>query len=158
MDNKAKQEMLRMETYAKFPYLIEISHSEYGTFRYANCTEDITYNGNVYSSAWFEVTPPERKDNSIGDSKLIISSIDQFWINKIRDTDIRAHLKFIASIQYTNNMQVETVEAIDVLDFELKKADWDGEFSISWNMTFDDGMGIVIPCDKATSQKVPACK
>lgn len=158
MNNKSKQQILRMETYAKFPYLIEISHEEYGVFRYANSTEDITYNGNVYSSSWFEISPPERKDNSIGNASLTISSIDQFWISKIRDTDIRAKIKFIAVIEYTDDMNIECVEPMDELDFELTKSSWDGEFSISWTMEFDDGMSIVVPCDKATSQKVPACK
>lgn len=158
MTNKAKQLSVRLETYAKYPYLIEINHEDYGTFRYANCDENIEYLGNTYLSGYFEVTPPERKDNSIGDAKLTISAIDQEWIYKLRNTQKRAIIKFLAVIVYDDDMNVEQVEPIDELDFVLTKATWDGEFAIQWDMSYDEGMGIVVPCDKATSQKVPACK
>ena len=148
--------MLRMETYAKFPYLIEITHETYGTFRYANCTEDVVYDGNTYSAGYFLIDPPERKDNSIGDAKLSISAIDQEWIYKIRNTQERAHIKFLACIQYDTEMNVDYVEPIDVLEFDLTRASWDNNFMLTWDMTFDEGMAILIPCDKVTSQKVPA--
>lgn len=157
MTNKAKQLAVRMETYAKFPYLIKITHPVYGEFRYANCEQSVTYMNEVYEAGFFDITPPERKDNSIGDAKLTMSALDQEWIYKIRDTDERANIKFIAVIQYDDDMQIEQVESIDELDFTLTKASWDNNFLISWDMTFDEGMGIVVPCDKATSQKVPAC-
>ena len=148
--------MLRMETYAKFPYLIEITHETYGTFRYANCNEDVEYDGHTYEASYFLIDPPERKDNSIGDAKLSISAIDQEWIAKIRGTDDRATIKFLACIQYDTAMNVEYIEPIDELTFTLTRANWDNNFMLSWDMTFDEGMAIIIPCDRVTSQKVPA--
>ena len=148
-----------METYAKFPYLIEITHELYGTFRYANCDEDVVYAGETYSAGYFLIDPPERKDNSIGDAKLTISAIDQEWIAKVRSLpqdQARATIKFMAVIQYDDDMNVEYVEPIDILEFSLTRASWDNNFLLSWDMTFDSGMAILIPCDRVTSQKVPA--
>jgi len=158
MTNKAKQLAVRMETYAKFPYLIEITHPTYGVYRYANSDENITYNGDTYLAGCFSITPPERKENSIGDAKLSISAIDQEWIYNIRNTDERAKIKFLATIVYDDAMHVEQVEPLEELEFTLTKATWDTKFAISWNMTFDEGMGLCVPCDKATANKVPASK
>ena len=151
---KAKQQIMRMETYAKFPYLIEVSHEDYGTLRFANCDKDIVYNGETYVASFFSVNPPDRTNSGITDGTLTISAIDQVWINRIRNTQKRTKLKFLACIVYDEQNQIEGIETIEELDFVLTKCQWN-DTVIQWTMVFDEDMDLVIPCDVASPQKTP---
>lgn len=151
---RAKQEMLRMETFAKFPYLIEVSHEDYGVMRYANCDQDVTYNGNVYQASCFSINPPDRTNTSISDGTLSFSSVDQEWIMKIRSTQKRAKIKFLACIIYDRQNNIEGIETIEELDFTLTKCSWN-DTVIQWTMVFDEDMNLVIPCDVASPLKTP---
>lgn len=151
----AQQQMVRMETQALFPYLIEITTPDGNIYRYANSDNDITFENHVFSACFFKLTPPERTDEGIKDAKITISSIDQLWIERIRQYKDRATIRFIAVIQYTNGNNVESIEDIDDLEFKLTKATWN-ESTIQWTMKFDDWMDIMFPCTKLTAQVCPA--
>jgi hypothetical protein len=153
MTDKAKQLIARQETYAKFPFLIKIIHETFGTFRYANSNEDITYMGEVYQAAYFTLDPPDKDGSKIGDGQLTISAVDQFWIEKIRTTQIAARIKFLAMIVYEDGI-IAGIEQIEEIDFTLRVVNWN-EDTITWSMVFDEGMSIIIPCDKATALKCP---
>ena len=158
MTNRTKQKIMRLETLAKFPYLIEVTYYDASgnsiLERYANCDEDITYWGNVYTASFFSIKPPSRTNSSISDGKLTFSAVDQTWIEKIRNCSKRAKIRFIACIMYDNSNNVSTVEAIDDIDFTLTKCTWN-DTTIEWTMLFDDRMNLMIPIDVATVQKVP---
>lgn len=151
---KAKQQIMRMETYAKFPYLIEVTHEDYGTFRFVNCDKDLVYSGKTYSASFFSINPPDRTNSGITDGTLTISAIDQTWIARIRNTQKRAKVKFIACIVYDEQNQIEGIETIEELDFVLTKCQWN-DTAIQWTMVFDEDMDLVIPCDVASPQKTP---
>lgn len=151
MTPKAKAELLRMQTQAKFPYLIKIEHEDLGTFCYANCDETITYDGNDYEPAFFTIERGSRSEGSISNATLSFSAVDQEWIVKIRSTQKRAKLYFVASIVHGTPLQVEPME---VEEYTLKLANWD-ELMISWEMIFDESMDLLIPSDIATSSKNP---
>lgn len=159
MTNIAKQKLLRLETLAKFPYLIDVTYYDAEnnkiTEHYANCDDDITYNDIVYTASYFQIKPPSRTNTSISDGKLTISAIDQTWIQKIRNCQKRAKIRFLACIVYDDNNSVETIEPIDDVVFTLTKCTWN-DTTISWTMLFDDRMNLQVPCDVATIQKVPA--
>jgi len=160
MTEYAKQQMIRMETQAKFPYLIEITHYTSKTdttgtiYRYANSDKDITYEENTYTASCFSINPPEKRTDTITDATLTISAIDQEWIYKIRQTQKRAKIRFIAIIQYEND-NVESIEAIDDIDFDLSKANWN-DTSITWTMEFDTLADIQIPCETVDERLCPA--
>jgi hypothetical protein len=153
MTNKAEQLIARQQTYAKFPFLIEITHETFGIFRYANSDEDITYEGETYKAAYFTIAPPDKDGGKIGDGQLSISAVDQFWIEKIRTTQIAAKIRFIAAIDYDDGT-VSGVEPIEEMDFTLRSVGWN-EDVITWAMIFDENMSILVPCDKATALKCP---
>jgi hypothetical protein len=153
MTNKAEQLMAIRQTYAKFPYLIKITHDTFGIFLYANADEDITYNGEVYKASYFTIDSPDKEGSSIGNGQLTISSVDQFWIEKIRTTQLAAHITFIAVIVYNNGI-VSGIEPIERMEFTLRSVNW-GEDTITWAMVFDENMAIVVPCDKCTALKTP---
>lgn len=156
----AKRQMLKMETHAKFPYLIEITHytsktDTVGTiYRYANSDEDITFEGNVYQASCFSIKKPERKPESISDASITISAIDQQWIYKIRQTQKRAKIRFVAVILDPENPN-GNIEVIDDIDFDLSKSNWD-DSQITWTMEFDTIGDIKVPCEVIDERICPA--
>ena len=159
MTNNAKQRILRQNTQAMFPYLIEITHiKDDGTsdiYRYANCDNDITYKGNVYHAGYFEIEPPEKRQDNISDARLTLSAIDLEWIKKIRNTNKhRSKIKFIAVILYENN-EVTEIEPIEEEEFMLTNASW-SMTTIEWTMKFDELMSLNIPCEEITDRVCPA--
>lgn len=159
VSNLAKKNMLRMEAYAKFPYLIEVTTATGTVYRFANSDEDITFNDDgtekTFSAGWFTIQPPDIQESEIGDGTLTISALDSSWIKVIRTETKRATLRFVACIIYNDTNEIETVEPIEDTEYKLTEADWD-ETSISWTMVFDENMQINIPCDTGTTQKCPA--
>ena len=152
MTNKAKQEMLRMETMAKFPYLIHITRYSLNEQRedlyFANSDTDVIYDGHTYKAGFFVIDPPEKNDAGISNAKITISAVDQEWIVKLRDTQKRATIEFLAVIQYAIPQQ--PIEPIEVMEFELTNADWT-DTTVQWTMVFDEGMDIQIPPQECTS-------
>jgi hypothetical protein len=153
MTNKAEQLIARQETYAKFPFLIKVTHETFGIFRYVNSDQDITYDGEVYQAAYFTIDPPDRDGGKVGDGRITISAVDQFWIEKIRQTQITAAITFIAVIQYDDGA-ISGVEPIDEIDFTLRSANWT-EDAITWDMAFDENMANIVPCEKCTALIAP---
>lgn len=153
-----QQQVVRMETQAKFPYLIEITTPDGEVYRYANSDEDIEYeeNGvsNTYESAYFKVTPPEKTTTGFKDARLTISAIDQFWIEKIRSTNKRSKIRFLAVIVYEENGD-KYVEPTEDVTMTLTNATWN-ETAIEWTMKYDDSMDILMPCTKMTASTYPA--
>ena len=156
----AKQRILRLETYAKFPYLIEITrvnqNDEEEVYRYANSDTPITFEGNVYQSGYFSIEPPEEKAEGITDARLTMSAIDteHNWIGKIRETQKRAKIRFVAVIEYDQNNQ-QNIEVLEDNDFVLTVASWNRN-TIQWTMKFDELCDIQIPLVEVTSQVCPA--
>lgn len=157
LSGKAKAEMLKMETRAKFPYLIKIEYKKSDNtiemFYFANCDDDIVYDGHTYVSSVFSIQPPEKKSDSISDAKLSISAIDQVWIEKIRSTKKRAKATFTAVISIDDDET--TVESIEEEEFELTLAQWN-DTSISWNMEFDTLSDVQCPLDETNIFNTPS--
>jgi len=154
ISNKAKQQILRSKTSAKFPFLIEITHEVYGTYRYINADTDIVFEGNTFEASSFSILPPKKDGSDISNATLSISDIDQTWIEKIRSTQKRACIRFIAAFIY-NNEGTMMIEALEDMEFQLVNASWGDTGTISWSMVYDTIMDINIPCDTATFSKVP---
>jgi len=152
---KVQKILAAQRTAAKFPCLIKISHPEYGDMYFANSSESILYNGDIYNAASFSVQPPSVEGAKIGNATLTISAIDQFWIEIIRVTQIPAELRFIAAIVYDES-GVMGIEALEENSFTLRAANWN-EISISWEMSFDERMNFIITSIKCTPMTVPGC-
>jgi hypothetical protein len=154
MTHKAEQLIARRETYAKFPFLIQVAHPLFDDpLCFANADEDIIYTGITYKAACFTIDPPDKDGGKIGDGQLTISAVDQFWIEKIRTTQTAARITFIAAIQYDDGI-ISGVEPLEEMEFTLRAANWNEEI-ITWTMVFDENMAIIVPCDRATALKCP---
>ena len=158
MTNNAKQKIVRTNTEASFPFLIELHYKDKNgvavTERYVNADEQKTYNGNVYLPACFSVIPPSMDNSSVTDGKLTFSVIDNNFINKIRDTQERMTCVFVAVIDYEDDGE-QVIEEIETMSFILVKANWN-ETECGFNMLYDDRMNYNVPMDMASVLKVPA--
>jgi len=144
---------------AEFPYLIKIHHPDihspdYYEMFFANSSENITYKDDIYIAASFSIQPPDQDGSKIGDATLTISAIDQFWIEKIRETQTPARLQFIAAIVMDDGNT--GIEPLEENSFTLRAASWN-ELSISWDLSFDERMGYIITSVKCTPLAVPGC-
>lgn len=155
LKGKTKKALQRATIQAQFPFLIEITNEDLGTFYYANCDEDISYEGKTFKACYFELSPPQQTSTTIGNASISISSVDQEWIAKIRSTAKRSRLRFISTIVYDEDGQ-RYVEPIEDMEFMLTKATWT-ETTIEWSMEFDDKMDIIMPCDIADSWSCAGC-
>lgn len=149
---KIQQDLFRSNSRAMYPYLIEITHEDYGVFRYANSDVEITFNGEKYLPSFFQMSPPKKEAGSVGNAQLSISAIDQEWIIRIRGTRKRAKIKFVASYVELDGKFI--AEAIEEYEFILTNASWT-DTVITWDLVFDETQQLNVPCDTATAQKVP---
>lgn len=150
----AKQKMLRMDTFASFPFLVEITHNN-SIYRFVNSDSDKTFEGNVYTATVFAITPPSKDTDRISDGKVVFSNIDSFWTNLVRISDEIPKLRFVAVIEYENGNSVG-IEAIEDLSFNLTKPSWD-EVQISFTMEYEYKRDIRVPahlCDSITTPGV----
>ena len=149
MTELAKQQILRQQMHAMFPYFIKVEHPDYGTFYYVNADNDMTYDNQTYTACCFSIKPPDKSENKIGDAKLEFSTIynNREWVKKIRNTVKRGTITVMASIVYTAENTVDGIEPIYDTEFTLTDVSWN-ETDLSWTMKFDEGMDIIMPCDK----------
>lgn len=158
MTHNAEVQMVRMETFAKFPYLIAITYEENGhrkVLRLANTDQDVVYGGVTYAGAYFQITPPTRTNSSISDGKITFSTIDQTWIERVRNQQGKMTCEFIACISYDDNNEISGFEEIERIKFTMKNAGWNDK-TIQFTLMFDDKMNLVVPCCITSPDNTPA--
>ena len=162
MTRQAKLLMEKMEVQAKFPYLVEITYiynddteqnPHRDILRYANSDDDIVFEGNTYSAGFFKMTLPESTSSGFSDASITISAIDQTWIEKIRSSERRSIIRFIATIEHYDNQTV--VEPIEEMEFTLSNAQVE-ETTIKCTLKFDDISDIKVPYDICNDRVCPA--
>ena len=162
MTRTAKLLMEKLEIQAKFPYLIEVTYKynddteenpHRDILRYANTDEDVTFEGQTFSAGFFKVSLPEKTSSGFTDASITISNIDQLWIAKIRGTNKRATIRFIATIEHYDSGTV--IEPIEDMEFVLTNASVN-ETTIQWTMKFDDLFDIKVPYDECNDRVCPA--
>jgi len=149
------QKILAAQRTAAFPFLIQIIHPLYPDMRFVNSADNLVYNGDIYNAASFAVQPPDVDGPKVGNATLTISAIDQYWIQRIREAQVPAELRFIAVIAYDES-GVSGIEKLEENSFTLRAARWD-EISISWDMSFDERQAYIITSVKCTPQIAPGC-
>ena len=141
---------------ASFPFLIEIWKPSDPTNieRFVNADSDKEFEGNTFTASYFVVQPPERTENGVKDATITLSTIDLSWIERVRTTQERYKIRFVAVIDYDDD-GTEEIEALDDITFELINATW-AETTIQFTMKFDEGMNINIPCQRLNQFVCPA--
>ena len=156
MNSTVKSMLVRNDIPASFPFLIEVWKPSEPTEieRYVNASEDKEYENHTFTASSFKVQPPERNESGVKDATITISTIDQSWIEKVRTSNERYKIRFLAVIDYDDD-GTETIEPLDDIVFTLTNASWQ-ETTIQFTMKFDDGMEINVPCQKLDQFVCPA--
>ena len=143
---------------ASFPFLIEIWKSsdiqKEHVERYVNASNDKVFEEHTFTASYFVVQPPERTESGIKDAQIKISTVDETWIEKVRTTNERYKIRFIAVIDYDES-GTEHIDKIDDVTFVLTNASWD-EKVLQFTMKFDEGMNVNVPCQKLDQFVCPA--
>lgn len=163
LSRKAKLEMEKTLTRAKFPYLIEITYiynddteanPHRDILRYVNADNDVTFENNTFSAGYFSVKPPQKTQKGFTDASISISAIDQTWIERVRSTNKRAKIRFVATISYVEN-STEVIEPIEDMEFTLTNASTDGAV-LNFTMKFDELLDIKVPYEECNDRVCPA--
>ena len=156
MNPSVQNLLVQNDVPASFPFLIEIWKPSDPTSieRYVNASEDKEFEEHVFTASSFSIQPPERTESGVKDATITLSTIDQTWIEKVRTTQERYKIRFVAVIDYDNN-GTETIEPLDDIIFTLTNATWQ-ETTLQFTMKFDEGMSINVPCQKLDQFVAPA--
>jgi len=152
---RAQKQIAEQKKHATFPYLIQVIQQNYPDMFFVNGSDNVSYRGDIYNAASFSIQPPEVEGAKIGNATLTISAVDQYWIQRIRETQIPAELRFIA-VMVDDENGASGIEALEENSFTLRAAQWD-EAVISWEMSFDERQGYIITSVKCTPQVAPGC-
>lgn len=152
---KAAQQMVRLNSSAYFPILLQIVSTAFdgGEMCLVNNKTDLEYGGKTYRAACFEFSPPKYTDKKIGNATLSISTINQEVLIAIREMRERATANVIAAFYYDDG--VLTFEPMEEWSFSLRRVSWN-ELVATWEMIFDDRMDNVAISDRLSPQKCPA--
>ena len=156
MNQNVKSMLVQNDIPASFPFLIEVWKPSDPTNieRYVNASEDKEFDGETFTASSFKVQPPERNESGVRDANITISTIDQSWIEKVRTSNERYKIRFLAVIDYDDD-GTETIEPLDDITFTLTNATWQ-ETTIQFTMKFDDRMEVNVPCQKLDPFVAPA--
>ena len=156
MNQNVKSMLVQNDIPASFPFLIEVWKPSDPTNieRYVNASEDKEFDGETFTASSFKVQPPERNESGVRDANITISTIDQSWIEKVRTSNERYKIRFLAVIDYDDD-GTETIEPLDDITFTLTNATWQ-ETTIQFTMKFDDRMEVNVPCQKLDQFVAPA--
>ena len=141
---------------ASFPYLVEIwkPSAPSNIERYVNASEDKTFESHTFTASYFTVQPPEKTESGVKDATITLSTIDQTWIEKVRSTQERYKIRFVAVVDHDESGS-EIIEPLEDIIFTLTNATW-AETTIQFTMKFDEGMSINVPCQKLDQFVAPA--
>ena len=141
---------------ASFPFLIEIwkPSDPSNIERYVNASDDKTFESHTFTASYFTVQPPERTESGVKDATITLSTIDQTWIEKVRTTQERYKIRFVAVVDHDESGS-EVIEPLDDITFTLTNATWQ-ESTLQFSMKFDEGMSINVPCQRLDQFVAPA--
>lgn len=147
--------MLRLDSMARFPYLMEIITASGEVTRFANTDDEVEWDNQTYYPCSFNIVAPDVKENSVGNGNITMSAIDQTLIMAVRKQQEKLRIRFVAVIEYEDDFAIDTIEAMEDTEFKLANVTWD-DLTISGTLIFDDLMDVNLPCDVSNSQNCPA--
>ena len=85
LSSVATQAVLRQQTNQVFLLLVEIDHTDLASpIRLVNNYESVVSNGDTYTAAAFQFTPPVEEDGTIKNSRITFDNVDRAIVEAIR--------------------------------------------------------------------------
>lgn len=157
LTNKGKQQILRQQMHAMFPYLIKIDWKNGTISRYVNADEDIDfeeYDGETtstetYEAHTFSLQLPEVGNQGTGILKLSKFDDNTNLIAMLRElpTGKRPTIEITGTIIYTEGQTIDEVEVVYDSKFFLTSPSWGDDTDITFTIKIDEGLEVQMPCD-----------
>ena len=152
ISNTFKTAIFKQETSEIFHVLLEINHSSLGTpLRFANNTENVTSNSNVYTAFPFKIDfPPGDRDDQVPTIRLSICNVDRTIVEAIRNMTSAPTV----DVSIVLESDPDTVE-VGPLQFTLKNVVYDA-LIVEGELGFEDILNEGFPKDSFTPNEFPA--
>ena len=161
LTNKGKQQVLREQMHAMFPFFIKIDWRNGTVSRFVNTDEDMdfdeydvetgTYNTETYQAYTFSLNLPESTDRGYGTGSLKLSRLNdnENMIALLRNLE-NGKLPIIeitGAIIYSEGQTIDELEVIYDSEYYLTNPTWGDDTDISFTVKIDEGLDIQMPCD-----------
>ena len=162
LTNKGKEQILKQQMQASFPYLIKIDWRNGTVSRFINADNDIQYEEydentdtvslETYEAYTFGLILPESSDKGYGSGTLNLSSLNDNTniIGLIRSLPIghRPIIEIKGLIIYSEDVSDEPeIETIYDRMYYLSNPSWGEGTDIRFVVKPDEGMDVQMPCD-----------
>lgn len=122
------------------PYLIELTHPEWGTLRFINNTINMVYDGNTYQASAFKYTAPQVAGGVLKNGTLEISAAENSIIDLIDASDELLTVKAVGVLNKDG-----TITPFKMYRHQYGTATTDGDMKVTITFTNDDRMGMNFP-------------
>lgn len=154
LSNKGKQQILRQQMHASFPFLIKITWGNGEVTRHCNADNDIEFQKDgesqsyTYSACVFSVARPSASESGYGTGTFKFSRLgdNSNVIRILRQTSERATIEIVGAIIYAEG-QSEIIEDIYDVEYYLTKPTWGDDSDITFTLKLDDNLDLQMPCD-----------
>lgn len=132
------------------PLLIKVYHDDMEAPLYlTDNNEDLTYQGNVYKSAFFKINLPEVTKDSMGNASIEVGCADQQLIEIIRSLETPPNIKFVAT--YLEDGQYSSLAGYDMI---MSNITWNAR-SMTADLTLDLVLNYEFPSGSFTAFNCP---
>ena len=161
LTNKGKEQILRQQMQASFPFLIKIDWRNGQVSRFINADEDTEYeeydestgttSTQTYEAYTFSLVLPDMSDKGFGSGSLNLSRLNDNTniIGLIRNLPIgqRPIIQIKGLIAYVDN-SISEIETIFDTMYYLSNPNWGEGTDITFSVKADEGLDVQMPCDE----------
>ena len=124
------------------PYLIRMSHTQYGALYFVNNNEDIAYDGQTYRASAFKYTRPKNVGGSLQAGALDITAIDNNVIDILDTSDELFKVDVIGVL--VNGSEVQPLKQFH---HQYASVTISNEMKVTLNFKNDDRLDMNFPPD-----------
>lgn len=160
LTNKGKQQILRQQMHARFPYLIKIDWLNGTVSRYINADEDMDFDEydvendvtttETYEAHTFSLIVPSSDSKGYGNGTLNLSRLDDntnlIAILRTLENGKRPTIEITGIIDYVDGL-VEGTEVFYDAKYYLTNPSWGDNTDITFTIKTDEGLDVQMPCD-----------
>ena len=122
------------------PYLIQMTHPDFGTLYFVNDNQNVTYDGHTYVASAFKYTKPQTVGGVLKNGSLEITAIDNSAIDIIDTSDDLFEVTAIGLINENGD-----ITPLKMFKHQYGTATTDETMKITIVFTNDDRLGMSFP-------------
>lgn len=122
------------------PYLIKLSHPDFGELYFVNDNQSVTYDGHVYAASAFKYSKPQTVGGVLKNGQLEITVIDNQVIDIIDNSDELFEVTAVGIIDENGD-----ITPIKMFKHQYGSATVDETMKLTITFTNDDRLGMSFP-------------